>query len=102
MTETCFTTINIVGPSVLPGEARLLIKRDYERGDVDAAFQNAELMVKRSFRLGREQATIGALDSVADVVSNPVNHRGGASHEFAATPERVLKCLGVLPAGERH
>lgn len=33
-----------------------LIKRDYQRGDVDAAFQDAELVVKRSFRLGRKQA----------------------------------------------
>jgi len=33
-----------------------LIKRDYERGDVDEAFGNAHLIVKRKFRIGRKQA----------------------------------------------
>jgi aerobic carbon-monoxide dehydrogenase large subunit len=33
-----------------------LIKREYERGDVDAAFRNAHLVVKRKFRIGRKQA----------------------------------------------
>ena len=33
-----------------------LIKREYSRGDVEAAFQKADLVVERSFRLGRKQA----------------------------------------------
>jgi carbon-monoxide dehydrogenase large subunit len=33
-----------------------LIKREYERGKVDEAFQNADVVVKRKFRIGRKQA----------------------------------------------
>ncbi len=33
-----------------------LIKREYERGDVSGAFDDAHLIVKRSFRIGRKQA----------------------------------------------
>ncbi len=33
-----------------------LIKREYQRGDVDAAFRKADLVVKRRFRIGRKQA----------------------------------------------
>lgn len=33
-----------------------LIKRDYSRGDVDGAYLKADLVVKRSFRIGRKQA----------------------------------------------
>ena len=33
-----------------------LIKREYQRGDVDEAFRNAHLVVKRKFRIGRKQA----------------------------------------------
>ena len=33
-----------------------LIKREHERGDVDAAFRDAHLVVKRKFRIGRKQA----------------------------------------------
>ena len=33
-----------------------LIKREYQRGDVDAAFRNAHVVVKRKFRIGRKQA----------------------------------------------
>jgi carbon-monoxide dehydrogenase large subunit len=33
-----------------------LIKREYQRGDVDAAFRNAHVTVKRRFRIGRKQA----------------------------------------------
>jgi carbon-monoxide dehydrogenase large subunit len=33
-----------------------LIKREYERGNVDEAFGNAHLVVKRKFRIGRKQA----------------------------------------------
>ncbi|MCC0014767.1 MAG: xanthine dehydrogenase family protein [Rhodobiaceae bacterium] len=33
-----------------------LIKREYERGDVDAAFASAHLTVRRGFRIGRKQA----------------------------------------------
>ena len=33
-----------------------LIKREYQRGDIDAAFRNAHVVVKRKFRIGRKQA----------------------------------------------
>ena len=33
-----------------------LIKREYERGDVEAAFRDAHTVVKRKFRIGRKQA----------------------------------------------
>ena len=33
-----------------------LIKREYERGNVDEAFRSAHLVVKRKFRIGRKQA----------------------------------------------
>lgn len=33
-----------------------LIKREYARGNVDEAFRNAHLVVKRDFRIGRKQA----------------------------------------------
>lgn len=33
-----------------------LIKRDYERGPVEEAFEKADLVVKRKFRIGRKQA----------------------------------------------
>ncbi len=33
-----------------------LIKRDYERGNVDEAFEKAHLVVKRAFSIGRKQA----------------------------------------------
>ena len=33
-----------------------LIKREYQRGSVDEAFQNAAAVVKRRFKIGRKQA----------------------------------------------
>ncbi len=33
-----------------------LIKREFERGNVDEAFRNAHLVVKRKFKIGRKQA----------------------------------------------
>jgi carbon-monoxide dehydrogenase large subunit len=33
-----------------------LIKREYQRGDVDEAFRDAHVVVKRKFRIGRKQA----------------------------------------------
>ena len=50
-----------------------------------------------------EGSIIGALGSVACAISDALSHRGGDIHEFPATPERVLKGLGVLlPSGEGH
>ena len=43
---------------------------------------------------------LGALAAVVCAVSDALSHRGGDIHAFPATPERVLKGLGVLPAGE--
>jgi carbon-monoxide dehydrogenase large subunit len=45
-----------------------------------------------------EGAIIGAVGAVACAVADALSRRGGDIHEFPATPERVLKGLGVLPA----
>lgn len=57
---------------------------------------------KRNSRLGRKPAIFGALGSVACAISDAHSHRGGDTHEFPASPERVLKGLGVSPAGEER
>ena len=44
-----------------------------------------------------EGSTTGAVAAVACAVADALNQRGGDIHEFPATPERVLKGLGVLP-----
>jgi carbon-monoxide dehydrogenase large subunit len=44
-----------------------------------------------------EGSIIGALGAVACAVADALGRRGGDIHEFPATPERVLKGLGVLP-----
>jgi carbon-monoxide dehydrogenase large subunit len=44
-----------------------------------------------------EGSIIGALGAVACAVADALSRRGGDIHEFPATPERVLKGLGVLP-----
>ena len=46
-----------------------------------------------------EGSIIGALGAVACAVADALSRRGGDIHEFPATPERVLKGLGVLPGG---
>jgi carbon-monoxide dehydrogenase large subunit len=45
-----------------------------------------------------EGSIIGALGSVACAISDALSRQGGDIHDFPATPERVLKGLGVLPA----
>jgi carbon-monoxide dehydrogenase large subunit len=44
-----------------------------------------------------EGSTTGAVAAVACAVADALSQRGGDIHEFPATPERVLKGLGVLP-----
>jgi len=44
-----------------------------------------------------EGSIIGALGAVACAVADALSREGGDIHEFPATPERVLKGLGVLP-----
>ena len=46
-----------------------------------------------------EGSIIGALGAVTCAVADALSRRGGDIHEFPATPERVLKGLGVLPGG---
>jgi carbon-monoxide dehydrogenase large subunit len=46
-----------------------------------------------------EGSIIGALGAVACAVADALSHRGGDIHEFPASPERVLRGLGVLPSG---
>ena len=46
-----------------------------------------------------EGSIIGALGAVSCAVADALSRRGGDIHEFPATPERVLKGLGVLPGG---
>jgi carbon-monoxide dehydrogenase large subunit len=45
-----------------------------------------------------EGSIIGALGAVTCAVADALNRRGGDIHDFPATPERVLKGLGVLPS----
>ena len=45
-----------------------------------------------------EGSIIGALGAVACAIADALSRRGGDIHEFPATPERVLKGLGVLPS----
>ena len=45
-----------------------------------------------------EGSIIGAVGALACAVADALSRRGGDIHEFPATPERVLKGLGVLPA----
>ena len=45
-----------------------------------------------------EGSIIGALGAVACAVADALSRRGGDIHEFPASPERVLKGLGVLPS----
>lgn len=50
-----------------------------------------------------EGSQTGGLASVVCAVSDALSHRGGDIHDFPATPERVLKALGVLlPSGKKH
>jgi carbon-monoxide dehydrogenase large subunit len=44
-----------------------------------------------------EGSIIGALSAVVCAVADALSRQGGDIHEFPATPERVLKGLGVLP-----
>lgn len=44
-----------------------------------------------------EGSIIGALGAVACAISDALSRRGGDIYSFPATPERVLKGLGVLP-----
>ena len=46
-----------------------------------------------------EGSIIGALGAVACAVADALSRHGGDIHDFPATPERVLKGLGVLPGG---
>jgi carbon-monoxide dehydrogenase large subunit len=46
-----------------------------------------------------EGSIIGALGAVACAVADALSRRGGDIHEFPATPERVLRGLGLLPGG---
>ena len=46
-----------------------------------------------------EGSIIGALGAISCAVADALSQRGGDIHEFPATPERVLKGLGVLPGG---
>jgi carbon-monoxide dehydrogenase large subunit len=46
-----------------------------------------------------EGSIIGALGAVTCAVADALSRRGGDIHDFPATPERVLKGLGVIPDG---
>ena len=46
-----------------------------------------------------EGSIIGALSAISCAVADALSQRGGDIHEFPATPERVLRGLGVLPGG---
>ena len=45
-----------------------------------------------------EGSIIGALGAIACAVADALSRKGGDIHDFPATPERVLRGLGVLPS----
>jgi carbon-monoxide dehydrogenase large subunit len=45
-----------------------------------------------------EGSIIGALSAIACAVSDALNLKGGDIYDFPASPERVLRGLGVIPS----
>ena len=86
------------------GQPRTVTLADYlipsamEIPRIELHHANAPSAALGGFKGCGEGAIIGALGAVACAVADALSHRGGDIHEFPATPERVLKGLGVLPS----
>ncbi len=80
--------------------ADFLIPSAVEIPRVELHHANTPSAALGGFKGCGEGSQTGALGSVACAISDALSHRGGDIYEFPATPERVLRGLGVLPAGE--
>jgi carbon-monoxide dehydrogenase large subunit len=85
------------------GQPRTVTLADYlvpsalEIPQIELHHANAPSAALGGFKGCGEGSIIGALGAVACAVADALSRRGGDIHEFPATPERVLKGLGVLP-----
>lgn len=85
------------------GQPRTVTLADYlvpsalEIPRIELHHANAASAALGGFKGCGEGSIIGALGAVACAVSDALSRKGGDIHEFPATPERVLKGLGVLP-----
>jgi carbon-monoxide dehydrogenase large subunit len=86
------------------GQPRTVTLADYlipsamEIPRIELHHANAPSAALGGFKGCGEGSIIGALGAVACAVADALNRQGGDIHEFPATPERVLKGLGVLPS----
>jgi carbon-monoxide dehydrogenase large subunit len=86
------------------GQPRTVTLADYlipsalEIPRIELHHANAPSAALGGFKGCGEGSIIGALGAVACAVSDALSRRGGDIYEFPATPERVLKGLGVLPS----
>jgi len=85
------------------GQPRTVTLADYlipsalEIPQIELHHANTPSAALGGFKGCGEGSIIGALGAVACAVADALSRRGGDIHEFPATPERVLKGLGVLP-----
>jgi carbon-monoxide dehydrogenase large subunit len=86
------------------GQPRTVTLADYlipaalEIPRIELHHANAPSAALGGFKGCGEGSIIGALGAVACAVSDALSRKGGDIHEFPATPERILKGLGVLPS----
>ena len=86
------------------GQPRTVTLADYlipsalEIPQIELHHANTPSAALGGFKGCGEGSIIGAVGAVACAVADALSHRGGDIHEFPATPERVLKGLGVLPS----
>jgi len=85
------------------GQPRTLTLADYlvpsalEIPRIELHHANTPSAALGGFKGCGEGSIIGALGAVSCAVADALSRRGGDIHEFPATPERVLRGLGVLP-----
>jgi carbon-monoxide dehydrogenase large subunit len=85
------------------GQPRTVTLADYlipsalEIPQIELHHANTPSAALGGFKGCGEGSIIGAVGAVACAVADALSRRGGDIHEFPATPERVLKGLGVLP-----
>jgi carbon-monoxide dehydrogenase large subunit len=77
--------------------ADFIIPTALEIPRIELYHANAPSAALGGFKGCGEGSIIGAVGAVACAIADALNRHGGDIHEFPATPERVLKGLGVLP-----
>ena len=78
--------------------ADYLIPSSLEIPRIELHHANTPSAALGGFKGCGEGSIAGAVAAVACAVADALRQRGGDIHEFPATPERVLKGLGVLPS----